>query len=133
MRRHPRGSEPWSRPPGHRLIRDAVEAEEIAVAWLRWRGFHDVRRLGTGEARGVLGAEVFADVTFEPLPIERAELEQRVTVSGWSPAAYVSFSFAGWTPELIAWADVIGLPLIRFTFAGSVEPVNEPAHRLGET
>jgi hypothetical protein len=119
-----------SRPPDHRVVRDAIEAEEIAVTWLHWRGFRDARRIGAREAHGIRGTGIFADVTFDPLPMEREDLQARLARSGSDPAAFVSFAFAGWSPELLAWADRHLLPLVRFTFAGSVEPANGPARRL---
>jgi hypothetical protein len=42
----------------------------------------------------------------------------------------VSFTFAGWTPETFRWADERSIPLVRFTFAGHLDPSNAAARQL---
>jgi hypothetical protein len=116
--------------PAHRLIRDAVEAEEIAVDWLHWLGFAGARRRGAELALGIEGAGIVADVTFDPLPMERRALEAMVQQSGAAPGRFVSFTFAGWSPASFVWAQEHNVSLVRFTFAGTLDPSNDPARRL---
>jgi hypothetical protein len=122
------GSRPG--PPAHRLIRDAVEAEDMAVDWLHWVGYADVHRCSTAQALGIEGRGLVADVRFEPLPMERETLASLVAKHGQRPRLFVSFTFAGWTPEALVWAERHDIPLVRFTFAGSLHPSTESARRL---
>ena len=117
--------------PAHRLIRDAVEAEELAVEWLRWIGIADAARLDDLRALGVRGGGARADVSFDPLPMEQKTLVRIIDHFRADDAALVaSFTFAGWTPEAFAWADEQGVPLVRFTFAGHLDPSNLAAKAL---
>src|SRR5664279_5034703 len=86
--------------PVHRLIRDAIEAEELAVEWLRWIGIVDAARVDDLHALGIRGSSVRADVSFDPLPMERDSLERIVGDFRADGAdLVVSFTFAGWTPD----------------------------------
>ncbi len=116
--------------PSHRLIRDAIEAEEIAVDWLHWLGYEDAARTGSDRALGIRGTHIVADVTFDPLPMEREVLAALVADSEADPGCFFSFAFAGWSPETYNWADEHDVPLVRFTFAGGLDPSNESARRL---
>lgn len=114
----------------HRLVRDVTEAEEIAVDWLRSLGFDDVGRIDQEHPSGLRGTGIVADVSFDPLPMEREVLQALVQDSKEQVGAFVSFAFAGWDPESLAWAEAHAIPLVRFTFAGTLEPSNDPARRL---
>jgi len=117
--------------PAHRLVRDAVEAEELAVEWLRWWGLRDVHRTGTAVAQGIVARGLVAHVAFDPLPMEQDELERTAGLLQERSDRFVSFTFAGWTPDALAWAERHGVPLIRFSFAGIIDLSNGPARRLG--
>lgn len=109
-----------------------MEAEEIAVDWLHWSGFEDARRLGRALPEGISGHGVRAQAAFDPLPMTRTDLE---ALSDWADqhdAIAVSFTFAGWTSDAYELAARRGIPLIRFTFAGNVEPNNAAAQRPNE-
>ena len=109
-----------------------MEAEEIAVDWLHWAGFEDARRLGQSLPEGISGHGVRAQAAFDPLPMTRGDLE---ALSDWAyrhDAIAISFTFAGWTSDAYELAVQRHIPLIRFTFAGNVEPNNAAAHRLNE-
>jgi hypothetical protein len=114
--------------PVHRLVRDAIEAEELGVGWLQSRGFVDVRRIGEDRALGLQGSQIIAGVSFDPLPMKGDVL--RSLVAHARPHTFVSFTFAGWTSNAVAWANENHVPLIRFTFAGTLDPSNEAARHL---
>lgn len=119
------------REPVHRLIRDAVEAEELAVEWLRWIGVEDAVRLDELHAVGVRGSGTRAEVSFDPLPMERDALARVVDHFRADGAdLVVSFTFAGWTPLAYAWANEQKVALVRFTFAGHLDPSNYAATLL---
>ncbi|AWT54184.1 hypothetical protein [Mycolicibacterium smegmatis] len=123
-------SRPPAPPPRHRLIRDAIEAEELAVDWLRWVGFPDAARLGETAPQGIAGTAVRALALFDPLPATRDHLEALRRWAAAHDAEPVSFSFAGWTPDTFDLAAELSIPLVRFTFAGNIEPNNAAAQRL---
>jgi hypothetical protein len=119
------------REPVHRLIRDAVEAEELAVEWLQWIGIVDAARLDNLHALGIHGGSVRANVSFDPLPMERDTLMRVVGhLRADGAGLVVSFAFAGWTPAAFAWAEEQDVPLVRFTFAGHLDPSNHSAEVL---
>lgn len=113
----------------HQLTRDAIEAEDIAVQWLRSHGFDDVHRFAADSPLGIRGTGVRGYVSFDPLPMKLDVLERIVSDAEGELA--VSFAFAGWTPQAQAWADRHGVPLVRFTFAGTTDPTNDAARHLG--
>lgn len=130
-RPRPPGRPSEHREPAHRLVRDALEAEELAVEWLRWIGVGDAVRVGGDVALGIVGTDVRADVRFDPLPLERESLERLTTHFRADGASLVvSFTFAGWTPAAFTWAEQHDVALVRFTFAGHLDPSNETARTL---
>ncbi|MGV9799837.1 hypothetical protein ACWDTP_17495 [Mycobacterium sp. NPDC003449] len=107
-----------------------MEAEEAGVEWLRWAGFSDAHRLGDDLPEGISGTGVRAVATFDPLPMDRSSL---ISVHRWADqheARAVSFSFAGWTSDSFEMAEELEIALLRYTFAGTIEPDNVEARRL---
>lgn len=116
--------------PAHRLIRDALEAEDLALDWVRWVGFDRARRLDATSAAGIRAAGLYAFASFDPLPLERSTLEDNLAPWLEETIQLASFAFAGWSAEAIDWADRHGVALIRFTFAGDLDPSNPRARQL---
>jgi len=116
--------------PAHRLIRDALEAEDLALDWLRWVGFGRARRLDVTSAAGIRAEGLYAFASFDPLPLERSMLEDSLGPWRGETVQLASFAFAGWSAEAIDWADRHGVALIRFTFAGDLDPSNARAREL---
>lgn len=129
------GRAPWwrlgrrTKDPGLQLTRDAIEAEETALRWLHARGFTDAWRIDPTTPLGIRGHGLRAYVSFDALPMEQ-EVLARIADSVHTDERPVSFAFAGWTPAAREWADLHGIPLVRFTFAGTTDPTNESARRL---
>lgn len=107
-----------------------MEAEELAVEWLRWVGFRDARRLADATPEGIAGTDVRAVAAFDPLPLEPSDL---AALSRWATrhgAAAISFAFAGWTTDAYELAERLDVALVRFTFAGNVEASNAASCNL---
>lgn len=119
-------------PPRHRLIRDSVEAEAIAVDWMRWVGVSDARRVDTEQPLGIVGSPLSAGVYFDPLPMELGTLEELHLWASEKRSSAACFTFAGWTRAAHEFAEAFRIPLVRFTFAGHLEPTNAAAASLVE-
>jgi len=120
---------PAFQPVTIRTARDAVTA---AALYLRWLGYHDIRRAdqrppsGIGlAARGIL-AQV--DPTVRPASLRDVECLWLTAMT--ESAGCVYFSLAGYADEARARADTLGVPLFVLDLTGTPQPVNSPADEL---
>ncbi|MFF4354872.1 hypothetical protein [Streptomyces sp. NPDC001530] len=120
---------PAFQPVTIRTARDAVTA---AALYLRWLGYHDIRRAdqrppsGIGlAARGIL-AQV--DPTVRPASLRDVECLWLTAMSESSGCVY--FSLAGYADDARACADTLGVPLFVLDLTGTPQPVNSPADEL---
>ncbi|MFJ8197133.1 restriction endonuclease [Streptomyces sp. NPDC096152] len=122
---------PAGRPP-ERLIREARDAELIAVEWMRYLGFDDAAATPVGADGGidVVSARAVAQVKMEGKPTGRPIVQQLHGVAVHEGKTGVFFSLAGYTPQARTWAQTSGTLLFRFDYQGAIEPVNAAAHAL---
>ena len=122
---------PSSRPP-ERLIREARDAELIAVEWMRYLGFDDAVATPVGADGGVdvVSTRAVAQVKMEGKPTGRPVVQQLHGVAVHEDKTGVFFSLAGYTPHARNWAQTSGTALFRFDYQGAAEPVNAVAHEL---
>ncbi|MGY1496450.1 hypothetical protein ACW4TU_07490 [Streptomyces sp. QTS52] len=113
-------------------IRTARDAVTAAALYLRWLGYHDIRRAdqrppsGVGlAARGVL-AQV--DPTVSPASLRDIECLWLTAMTESSDCVY--FSLAGYEDEARAGAETLGVPLFVLDLTGTPQPVNTPADDL---
>ncbi|MEU5525165.1 restriction endonuclease [Streptomyces sp. NPDC047860] len=122
---------PSSRPP-ERLIREARDAELIAVEWMRYLGFDDAVATPVGADGGidVVSTRAVAQVKMEGKPTGRPVVQQLHGVAIHEDKTGVFFSLAGYTTHARNWAQTSGIVLFRFDHQGAAEPVNAIAHEL---
>ncbi|WP_329319345.1 MULTISPECIES: restriction endonuclease [unclassified Streptomyces] len=120
-----------ARPPG-RLIREARDAELVAVEWMRYLGFEDAVATPVGADGGidVTSSRAVAQVKMEARPTGRPVVQQLHGVCVHEGKTGVFFSLAGYTSQARTWAETSGTVLFRFDYQGSPEPVNAAAHEL---
>ncbi|MFJ3338637.1 restriction endonuclease [Streptomyces sp. NPDC086766] len=120
------------RRPTERLIREARDAELIAVEWMRYFGFDDAAATPVGADGGidVVSARAVAQVKMEGKPTGRPIVQQLHGVAVHEGKTGVFFSLAGYTPQARTWAQTSGTLLFRFDYQGAIEPVNAAAHEL---
>jgi hypothetical protein len=120
---------PAFQPVTIRTARDAVTA---AALYLRWLGYHDIRRAdqrppsGIGlAARGIL-AQV--DPTVRPASLRDVECLWLTAMTESTDCVY--FSLAGYADDARVHADTLGVPLFVLDLTGTPQPVNELADQL---
>lgn len=120
--------------PVQRLIRDARDAELVAVDWMRYLGFTDAAAtpVGADEGIDVLAERAVAQVKKEGSPTTRPTVQQLHGVATAKQRAALFFSMAGYTPPAIAWASQQGIALFQYDLQGTPQPVNPPALSLLE-
>ncbi|GAA3061706.1 hypothetical protein [Streptomyces glomeratus] len=113
-------------------IRSARDAVTVTALYLRWLGYHDIRRAdqrqpnGIGlAARGIL-AQV--DPTVQPASLRDVECLWLTAMS--ESAGCVYFSLAGYADDARAVADRLGVPLFVLDLTGEPQPVNSLADEL---
>jgi hypothetical protein len=123
---------PVFQPGTIRTARDAVTA---AALYLRWLGYHDIRRAdqrppsGIGlAARGIL-AQV--DPTVRPASLRDVECLWLTAMSESTGCVY--FSLAGYAEGARRRADALGIPLFVLDLTGTPQPVNTHADELVAT
>ncbi|MGW6542900.1 restriction endonuclease [Streptomyces massasporeus] len=120
--------------PAQRLIRDARDAELVAVDWMRYLGFTDAvaTPVGADDGIDVLARHAVAQVKKEGSPTTRPTVQQLHGVSTAKQRAALFFSMAGYTPPAITWASQQGIALFQYDLQGTPHPVNPPALSLLE-
>ncbi|MFK4149144.1 restriction endonuclease [Streptomyces sp. NPDC004065] len=120
--------------PAQRLIRDARDAELVAVEWMRYLGFADAAATPVGADGGVdvLAGRAVAQVKKEGSPTTRPTVQQLHGVASASAGqrAALFFAMAGYTPPAIAWATEQDVALFQYDLQGTPQAVNPPALRL---
>jgi hypothetical protein len=118
--------------PTERLIRDARDAELVAVDWVRYLGFTDAAATPVGADGGidVLAERAVAQVKKEGSRTTRPTVQQLHGVATAEQRAALFFSMAGYTPPAIAWATQQDVALFQYDLQGTPQPVNPPALRL---
>jgi hypothetical protein len=121
--------------PEERLIRTARDAELVAVDWMRHLGFTDAVATPVGADAGVdvTAERAVAQVKKEGSPTSRPTVQQLHGVAAAQDKTALFFSFAGYTPPAIDWADEHGIALFQYDLQGTPTPVNPPAQRLTES
>lgn len=115
-------------------IRTGGDAVVTAALYLRWLGFHDVRRpdgavipSAAADLRAP-GVVAHVDPTTAPVGLRAVEC---VWLNGLTAAATgVCFSLAGYTEEARSRADELAVPLFVMDLTGVPQPVNDPAEDL---
>ncbi len=121
--------------PRARMIRSALEAEDVAAEWLNWFGFTDAKSTGSGADGGVdvRAKSMVAQVKMHMAPIGRPDLQRLYGVATTENAVSVFFSLTDYTRDAKVWADQVGMALFRFSPAGEAEPTNDYATVLFES
>lgn len=121
--------------PAQRLIRDARDAELVAVDWMRYLGFTDAvaTPVGADEGIDVLAEQAVAQVKKEGSRTTRPTVQQLHGVAVARQRAALFFSMAGYTPPAIAWASEHGIALFEYDLQGTPQPANPPALHLLES
>lgn len=123
--------------PEKRLVRDALEAEEVVALWVRWLGWPDARTtVATGDGgidvigTGPTGLAV-AQVKFEAKPTGRPQLNALFGAGhGVGATSWLFFTAKGYSEQALDWADQVGMSLFSFTLDGDIQPVNRSAADL---
>jgi Restriction endonuclease/Protein of unknown function (DUF2510) len=115
--------------PGHRLIRTAADAEEVAAEWMRFWGYSDARRTPTGPDSGidVDSSTAVAQVKAHHRPVGRPDIQKLQGVAMHLGRAALFFSLESYTREATEWANAAGVALFRFDLQGTPAPENEAA------
>ncbi|MER7485122.1 restriction endonuclease [Streptomyces sp. NPDC126497] len=121
--------------PAQRLIRDARDADLVAVDWMRSLGFTDAvaTPVGADEGIDVLAERAVAQVKKEGSRTTRPTVQQLHGAATAKQRAAPFFSMAGYTPPAITWASHQDIALFPYDLQGTPQPVNPPALRLLET
>lgn len=130
----PPASMPRPDRPETRLIRDARDAELVAVDWMRYLGFTDATATPVGADGGIdiIAERGLAQVKMEGSPTSRPVVQQLYGVSVSQARTALFFSLAGYTPQAAAWASQHDIALFQYDLQGTPKPVNPPALRLLE-
>src|SRR5207245_11400699 len=117
---------------GARTIRSPDDAEQVAAEWMRHLGFGDARCTGAGTDGGVdvRSREAVAKVKAQLTPVGRPELQALYGVARSEGRRPLFFSLMSYTAAARGWADEVGMALLRFDHAGTVEAVNVAAEAL---
>jgi Restriction endonuclease/Protein of unknown function (DUF2510) len=119
-------------PPEPRLIRTPRDAEEAAARYMRYLGFADADVTSEGADGGidVRSEQAVAQVKAHMTPVGRPDLQKLYGVQTVEKRQGLFFSLMHYTPNALAWAETVGMPLFRFDMAGQPEPVNAAAKVL---
>lgn len=105
-------------------------AEHNAAAWMRHWGHPDARVTGGSADGGIdVGSNTaLGQVKFEAAQVGAPAVQRLVGARGWdSHKQLFFFSGAGYSPQAVAYADSMGIALLKYDLAGRMTPANDTA------
>ncbi|MER6358663.1 hypothetical protein ABT186_44495 [Streptomyces sp. NPDC001634] len=113
-------------------IRSARDAVTAAALFLRWLGYHDIRRADQRPTNGIgLAARgILAQVDPSVRPASLRDVECLWLTAMSESARCACFSLAGYADDARTAADRLGVPLFVLDLTGTPQPVNSPADEL---
>jgi hypothetical protein len=118
--------------PGKPARADWKTAEVLVVQYLQRFGFSDARATANGADGGVdvVATGAVAQVKHWAQPVGQPPLRDLFGVAQAAAAQALFFSFSGYTPSALEWANANGMALFTYTLDGGVQACNSTAHQL---
>lgn len=115
-------------------IRTARDAVTTAALYLRWLGYHDIRRAGrrSPKSSGLAASGILAQVDASLRPASLRDVECLWLTAMSQSTSCVYFSLAGYADDARAVADSLRVPLFVLDLTGTPQPVNSLADELAD-
>lgn len=119
-------------PPTSRVVRTPEDAENLAARYMRWLGLPDayVSPRGADGGIDVHSSRAIAQVKFRSNVTGRPDLQRLFGARGHANHLDLFFfTYVGYTRQALQYANQVGMLLFEYDVTGTVDPVNDTAHR----